>query len=205
MLRTLRKVLRASNKDSLARAFLRLGWIGFWIQLVIGSIPVFFVSYALISGRNINAGTRGVSLLVEYLTIAGLIALVFTTIWSYRYTRLGKKIADPVGRPSKFAVQRVAWTGLAASALGIFFSMLVMLFEVAQLLFYFLRAPQVGVPVIQKTGGGQESWVSAADIMALMALNVTLFGEFIVLIFSIWLLFRSMIPSAEFPDAGNED
>ena len=38
--------------------------------------------------------------------------------------------------------------------------MLVMLFEVVQLLLYFLRAPQLEVPVIQKTGGGQESWVS---------------------------------------------
>ena len=57
-------------------------------------------------------------------------------------------------------MQRVAWIRVAASAVGIRFSMLVMLFEVVQLLLYFLRAPQLGVPVIQKTGGGQESWVS---------------------------------------------
>ena len=205
MLGTLRKALRPSNKDSLAKAFLRLGWIGFWIQLVIGSIPVFFAIHALMLGRSGGAGTRGGSLLVEYLTIAGLIVLVFTTIWSYRYTRLGKRIADPARRPSEFAVQRVAWIGIAASATGIIFSMLVMLFEVMQLLLYFLRAPQAGVPVIQTTADGRESWVSAADVINLLVLNLTLFGELAVLLFSIWLLFRSMMASAEYPYAGNEE
>jgi hypothetical protein len=59
--------------------------------------------------------------------------------------------------------------------------------------------------VIQTKAGGQESWVSAADLMNLLALNLTLFAELTVLTFSIWLLFRSMTASAEFPWAGNED
>jgi Protein of unknown function (DUF3611) len=205
MLRTLRKALMPSNKDSLAKAFLRLGWMGLWIQLAIGSIPVSFAVYALIFGRSGGAGTRSGSLLVDYLAIAGLIALVFTTIWSYRYTRLGARIADPAQRPSEFAVQRVAWIGVAASAVGILFSMLVMLFEVVQLLIYFLRAPQAGVPVIQTAGRGQDSWVSAADMVNLLILNLTLFAELTILIFSVWLLFRSMIASAEYPYAGSEE
>jgi hypothetical protein len=199
MLRTLRKALRPSNKDSLAKAFSRLGWIGLWIQLVIGSIPLILAIYALTLGRSGGAGTRGGFLLVEYLTIAGLIVSAFTTIWSYRYTRLGEQIADHPRRPSEFEVQRVAWIGVAASAAGILFSMLVTLFEVMQLLLYFLRAPQVGVPIIQKTGGGQKSWVSATDMMNLLALNVTLFGELTILMFGFWLLFPSTIASAEFP------
>jgi Protein of unknown function (DUF3611) len=134
-----------------------------------------------------------------------LIVLVFTTIWSYRYTRLGKQIADPAQRPLEYEVRRVAWIGVAASAIGILFSMLVMSFEVVQLPLYFLRAPQAGVPVIQTTGGGKESWISAADIMNLLALNLSLFGELTVLVFSIWLLFRSMMASVEFPYAANEE
>jgi hypothetical protein len=205
MLRALRKVLRPSSKDSLAKAFTSLGWIGFWIQLAIGAIPVFFVVYALILGRNAGAGTRGGSFLIECLAIAGMIVLVFTTLWSYRYTRLGTQIADPARRPTEFEVRRVTWIGVAASAVGILFSMLVMLFEVMQLLLYFLRAPQAGVPVIQTGASGRESWVSAADMMNLLALNLTLFGELAVLTFSIWLLFRSMASSVEFPFAGNEE
>jgi hypothetical protein len=44
--------------------------------------------------------------------------------------------------------------------------------------------------VIQTTGAGQASWVSAADMMNLLALVLTTFGEFTVLTFSLWLLFR---------------
>jgi hypothetical protein len=205
MLQTLRETLMLSSTDSLARAFLRLGWAGLWIQIVIGLIPISLAVYALIFGRAAGAGTRGGSLLIEYLTIAGLIVMVFTTVWSYRYTRLGKQIADPAKRPSEHEVLRVAWIGVAASAIGILFSMLVILFEVVQLLLYFLRAPQAGVPVIQTTGGGKESWISAADIMNLLALTISLFGELTVLVFSIWLLFRSMTASVEFPYAANEE
>jgi hypothetical protein len=205
ILQTLRETLMLSSKDSLARAFLRLGWVGLWIQIVIGSIPILLTIYALIFGRNTGVGTRAGSLLIECLTIAGLIVMVFTTIWSYRYTRLGKQIADPARRPSELKILQVAWIGVAASAIGILFSMLVILFEVVQLLIYFLRAPQAGVPAVQTTGGGQASWVSAADVMNLLALTLSLFGELTVLVFSIWLLFRSMMASTEFPYAGNEE
>ena len=102
-------------------------------------------------------------------------------------------------------VQKAAWIGLASSALGIVFSMLVILFEIAKLLIYFLRAPQARVPVIQTTGGGQASWVSAADIMHLMALVVTTFGEFTVLALSLWLLFGTTLSSAEYPHAGGDE
>src|SRR5262249_48454341 len=65
MLQTLREML--SSKDSLARAFSRLGWAGVWIQIVIGAIPVLLAIYALIFGRGAGVGTRGGSLLIECL------------------------------------------------------------------------------------------------------------------------------------------
>jgi len=79
--------------------------------------------------------------------------------------------------------------------------MLIMLFEVAQLLIHFLRAPQAGVPVIQTTGAGTATWVSAADMMSLMALILGMFGELTFLILSLWLLFRTAM---SFVDAGAE-
>ena len=190
------------RSDSLARAFSRLGWIGFWIQIAIGAIPLTLTVYGLVFGRRTGPGTRGGLVLIEYLTVAGLVILAFTTVWSYRYTRLARRIADPARRPPQSKVQRSAWIGVTASALGIFFSMLLLLFEVTQLLIHFLRAPQAGVPVIQTTGGAAASWVSAADIMSLMALIVIMFGEFTVLAFSLRLLFRTTITSEEFPLAG---
>ena len=197
MFQALRRIINPSVRDSLANAFSRLGWTGFWIQIVIGIVPLTLIIYAQSSGATTRRGT----VLVGYLTIAGFLVLIFTTVWFYRYTRLAERISNSTLRPSLFLVQKAAWIGVASSALGIVFSMLVILFEVAQLLIYFLRAPQAGVPVIQTTGGGQASWVSAADIMHLMALVVTTFGEFTVLVFSLWLLFRTTLPSAEYPHA----
>jgi hypothetical protein len=57
--------------------------------------------------------------------------------------------------------------------------------------------------VIQTTGGSQASWVSAADMMNLMALVLTTFGEFTVLTFSLWLLFRTTFSSGEYHHAGD--
>jgi hypothetical protein len=136
---------------------------------------------------------------VEYLTIANLLMLAFTTFWSYRYTRLGKRILDPDKRPSESAIVNVVWTGVVATTVGMLFSMIVMLIEAGNLLFYFLKAPQAGIPVIQTSGTEAVHWVSAVDMVSLMALILTLFAELIVLVFSLWLLFRTTMGSPEIP------
>lgn len=198
MLRKLENALASTSDASLAKTFWRLGWIGFWSQIGFGSIPVITIIYALILGRG------GISL-IEYLTFADLLVLGFTTIWSYRYTRLGRQLANSGPRPSLLVLRRAAWIGVAVSALGIIFSMMVMLFEVARVLIHFLRAPQAGVPAIQTTGSGIASWVSAADMMSLMALILGMFGELAVLIFSLWLLFRATIVRPALGSTGEEE
>jgi hypothetical protein len=171
------------------------------MQAAVGIVPLALTIYALVFGRNPAPGTRAGFPLIEYLSLAGLLVLVFTTLWSYRYTRLAARIADPERRPDEAAIQGTVWTGIKASTVGILFSMIVMFFEIGQLLIYFLRAPQAGIPVIQTTSGGPASWVSAADIAGLMALLLTMFVEVAVLAFSLWLLYRTTSPSVEFPYA----
>jgi len=196
---------QAVGNDSLARVFRRLGWIGFWAQVTIGAIPVALTVYAFMFNRTPTTGTRGAFALIEYLAIVSLLMLAFTTLWSYGYTRLAKKIADPELRLPPSVARRAAWTGVVASTVSILFSILVILFEVAQLFFYFLRAPQAGIPVVQTTGGGPTSWVSASDVMSVLALNVSLLVELFVLAFSLWLLFRSMLAAAEASHLGNAE
>ena len=201
MFRILQKAFRPSPNDSLSSSFSRLGWLGFWMQAAVGTIPLGLTIYALVFGRNPAPGTRAGFPLIQYLSLAGLLVLVFTTLWSYRYTRLAARIANPGRRPDETTVQGTVWTGIKASTVGILFSMIVMFFEVGQLLIYFLRAPQAGIPVVQTTSGGPASWVSAADIAGLMALLLTMFVEVAVLAFSLWLLYRTTTPSVEFPYA----
>ena len=204
MFRIFRKAIWPSRNDRLSQSFSSLGWLGFWMQIAVGSVPLALIIFALAFGRNPAPGTRAGFPLIEYLSIAGLVVLAFTTLWSFRYTRLAVRLADQTRRPTRTAVQRTVWTGVKASTIGIGVSMLVMLFEVVQLLIYFLRTPQAGVPVIQTTGG-PASWVSAADIAGLLALLLTMFAEVTVLVFSLWLLFRTTLPSVEFPQIDDEE
>ena len=204
MFRIFRKAFWPSRNDALSQSFSSLGWLGFWMQIAIGLVPLALTIYALAFGRNPAPGTRAGLPLIEYLSIAGLFVLAFTVLWSFRYTRLAIRLADPERRPTRAAVQKTVWTGVKASTFGIVLSMLVMLFEVIQLLIYFLRAPQAGVPVVQTTAG-PTSWVSAADIAGLLALLLTTYVEVIVLVFSLWLLFRTTLPSLEFPQVDDYD
>jgi hypothetical protein len=183
--------------DSLAGSFLRTGWIGFWMQLAIGSIGVALTVYAFVIDRNAALGTRGWPALIQYLTLVSLLVLAFTTIWFYRYILLGRRIADPARCPPESVVRRTVGVGVAASTFGLVLSMLIMVFEVSHLFLYFLRAPKAGVPVIQ--ANGQATWVSAGDILNLAVVVIFTFIEVLVLVLSLWLLFRVSSSSAEFP------
>lgn len=190
MLKKLLGYTQTPSVEGLARAFIRLGRIGFWAQVVLGSIPVVLIAYTFTFARSASGPRAGLAI-VEYLTVASLLLLLFTTIWFWRYIRLGRALADPLDRPSPSAVLSRVWTGLVASSLGVLVSLTIMLIEVAHLLFYFLATPQGGVPVFQTAGTGPASWVSAVDMLSLMALLLTLAAELVVLVFGLWLLFRT--------------
>lgn len=192
--------LESSKIEGLAGSFRRLGRIGFWTQVVLGSFPVVLMVYVFVFTGNVSVpGTRAGLPVIEYLTILNLLVLVFTTIWFYRYRGLAARIADPASRPTRASLLRTVWTGLMASSLGALSSMVLLILEVGQLLFYFLSAPQGGIPAIQTTpaAGGAGSWVSTVDVASLMALLLTLSAEVIVLVFGLWLLFRTSRAAAE--------
>ena len=83
------------------------------------------------------------------------------------------------------------------------FSMIILLLEAGSMLFSFLRAPQGGIPMVQTGGTEAPYWVSAVDMVSLMALILSLLAELLVLVFSLWLLFRSSLGSAEYPQAAD--
>lgn len=195
--------LHNTAMESLARTFRRLGRLGFWVQVVLGSFPVLLMTYIFIFTGTVKlSGTRAGLPIVEYLTILNLLVLLFTTLWFYRYPALGRRLLDPETRPTEAQVERTVWIGLVASSLGAVFSMVVLILEVGQLLFYFLAAPQGGIPAIQTapgTVGGAASWVSTVDVASLMALLLTLTAEVVALVLGLWLLFRTSQTGAEFP------
>lgn len=182
------------SSDKVAKSFIRLGWIGFWVQLVLAIIPLFLLGY-LVFGKATGATAR--LDLTDYLALLGLVVLGFTTLWSLRYAGLGKRMADPNRRPLKSKLAKVLRIGVWASALGIAISLVLLFAEVLRLLFLFMTAPQGGVPVVQTQVDNRTDWVSAIDVVSLLADLCTLTGELMVLGFTLWLLYRvSRLPSS---------
>lgn len=192
MLEELTETLRPSRTETLAKAFSRWGRSGFWALLVMGALPLVIMVYTLVfTGRPSGSARSGLPL-VQFFSTAGLLLLVFLTLWFHRYTRIATRLQDPAKRPSDASLRKTVWTGVVAASIAILFSMLVLLLEVGTLLFYFLSAPQAGLPTVQTTGAAVATWVSAVDMMNLLSVILTLGGEIFALIFGLLLLFRTI-------------
>jgi len=192
MLKKLVDDLHVSKADRLAKTFQRTGRAGFWLLVILGAFPVLLMIYVFSFTGSISGPRAGLPI-VGLLTAINLVLLVFVVVWFHRYQALGRRIGAADTRPGETAVARRVWVGLVASGLGIVFSILVMLIEVGHLLFYFLAAPQGGVPTIQTTPGTLDgSWVSAVDLASLMSLVLVLGAEVLATIFGLWLLFRTI-------------
>ena len=180
----------ASTPETLSRAFVRLGWISFWLQILLATFPVLLTIYVLVIAK--SAENQWLALgVIDTLSILGLFILLFTIFWSYRYTRVGKRIVDPQRRPPREKVMQTLWLGVAASGVAIVFSILLTLIEVSRLMFVFLQAPQGGLPVIQTATYDPSTWVSAIDMVGLLADMFILTAELVVIGFTLWLLFRT--------------
>ena len=184
---------KPSNPEGIARQFSRLGWIGFWMQVVLIILPVILLLYVLFISSPDSAQRKGIDL-SNYLSYGSLLVMLFTIFWFYRYTRLAKRIPDPELRPPESSVMRTLWTGLGA--------MILMINAVLRILFILLATPQTGVP-FSATGGDPTKTLSAIDAVSLTSLLFTLSAELIVLAFSLWLLFRVTRPPAQTNDAAS--
>lgn len=184
-----------AQPESLSKQFSRLGWIGFWMQVVLVSIPVILLLYVVFISSPDSAQRRGIDL-SNYLSYGSLVVMLFTIFWFYRYTRVGRRIIDPESRPSQSSVMRTVWIGLWASCTGILFSMILMMNAVLRILLTLLATPQTGIP-ISAVGADPAKTLSAFDAVSLTSLLFILMAELIVLAFSLWLLFRVTRPATE--------
>jgi len=175
-----------AQPETIARSFYRLGWLAVVIQALLALNAITVFSWASFGTA---LGSRQTLTRTDLLVAVGLAILVFTTFWSYRYTRLAERIADPARRPPRTSVVNTLWVGLFASGLGIAISLFLLMIEVARLMILVLRTPQAGVPVIQ-TQADSAAWVSAIDVVRLLADVSTLAGEMVASGLTIWLLFR---------------
>lgn len=122
-----------------------LGWIGFWLQALLGFIPLFVVvANVLFKPRQQQIGGFSAGL---WLAIACLIILLFSIYWCFRYTRLANKLENQNLRPPKTQVIRDLKLGLIANIGIMALAVLIALSRVGELTFKMLTLPQ-GATVI---------------------------------------------------------
>lgn len=176
--------------ETLSKQFSRLGWLGFWIQLALLTVPLVLLVYVLFLRDPTSPQRLGIDL-SNYMSYGSLLVMVFTAFWFFLYTRLGKRIADPDLRPHRSSVERTLWVGIWASGLGILFSMGLLFSAVGRMLFVLLATPQTGIMVAPPPGSVPTQSLSAIDALSLSSLLTILSGELVVLGLSVWLLFRT--------------
>lgn len=100
---------------ALARGLYRLGWIGVWLQVAFGAIPLLIMAYCFTFSQTANLTDRTFGFF-EYLAIVDLLLLAFTAIWSYRYTRLARRMLGAGPRPTEEKIVSVSSRAPLASS-----------------------------------------------------------------------------------------
>ena len=168
----------------LAKDFHRIGWIGFWVQLVLGFLSA-LVILAAIFNHNLNlsrASQRSSIGLV--LACVGLVMLAFAIYWCWCYPQVAKRLQNPRHYPSRAQVLRYLRFGLMANVAGMIFTVVAAEWNVGMLLLRVLTLPQ-GAAVY---ASGQ--LIEPLDIFVIQAKINTIGAELTGIIVALWLLHR---------------
>ncbi|PZV06154.1 MAG: hypothetical protein DCF32_10330 [Leptolyngbya sp.] len=170
-------------------SFRVVGWISFWVQIVLAAISSLVLMFALVnlgarSGTGAaNPGT-GVGLLFAAL---GLVAVYLSAFWAFRYTQLGRRLRsrDIAKRPSPKDALQALRLGTVVSMVGMLITLFGSQALIGSLLGKALSQPQGGTVF---TPGNINQYVEAFDIFVVQANTNTLLAHFVSLSATLWLL-----------------
>ena len=178
----------------------RMGWLRFWIQLVLGVVVVGVLVFNNIGGRLVANSQRALGLGpgISLTTLAFLILL--WGIWhSWLVVRCGRALASPV-KPSKGETSKLIKRGLLADLFGLTMAAIGYQSLAGSL---FVQASQQ-VPgffgaQIQGAGGAGSRLVglpiTSIEMFSVLGNTQVLFAHLIGLWISLWLLQRIYRPS----------
>jgi hypothetical protein len=125
--------------QQISRSFRWLGWAGFWLQALLGFIPVLVVVANILTKPG-QQQTGGFSTGL-FLAIACLVALLFSIYWCFRYTKLADRLGNRDLRPAKSQVVRDLKLGLLTNFGIMAIAVMIALFRVGELTFRMLTLP----------------------------------------------------------------
>jgi hypothetical protein len=175
-----------------------LGWIGFWLQAVLGLIPLLVV-LGLVFSR-LGQWSGGLFSLGLWLAVLCLGFLIFSTYWSFRYTRMARRLEAPEARPSKSGVKRTLRIGLLANLAVMAIAVLIALGRVSQLTFRMLTVPQGATVVTPNQTMAQGALVSPSNMLAIQAMVYAIAAGLVGVIIAL-LLIQQVSRHRNAPDA----
>ncbi|NJL82487.1 MAG: DUF3611 family protein [Chloroflexaceae bacterium] len=175
-------VQRAASSLSLA------GNIGFWVQLVLGVIAtliLLFASTTFIGGDRNDATAQG-SAFAIFCAAGGVLALIVSIIFFFRYRRMGQAMQDPdpINRPKKTFTLRMVKLGLVANLVGMLLAIIGAEAFAGVLFAKAAKIPQ-GAAVFNTT-----ALVEPVEIMVILANTHTISSHFAGIVVGLWLLDR---------------
>ena len=186
------------SPEQIARNCRRLGWIGFWLQAVLGLIPLLVV-LGLVFSR-LGQWPGGLFSLGLWLAVLCLGFLIFSTYWSFRYTRMARRLEAPEARPSKSGVKRTLRIGLLANLAVMAIAVLIALGRVSQLTFRMLTVPQGATVVTPNQTVAQGALVSPSNMLAIQAMVYAIAAGLVGVIIAL-LLIQQVSRHRNAPDA----
>jgi Protein of unknown function (DUF3611) len=162
-----------------------IGWITLWTQLAIGVVSVLSLLFALTGRRFVQQPNTGLTIGVLW-AVCGIVLLLFSLYWDFRYTRIGKALENPnpALHPSKPDTTRILRLGIIVGLVGILLTLLgagsTMLVLVAKSI---SQPPGVAITDPYRIIRPMDVFVAVADITGIAA-------HFVGTVASIWLLER---------------
>lgn len=179
----------SSALQQIAQAFRLTGWISFWTQLVLGVVATVILGFASLSREAaVNEQRAGTGFGI-FFAAAGVITLVVSIFWAFRYTLIAKRLqsANPNNRPRKADTIQLLRLGLIVSLVGMLISLVGAQAIVGALVAKVLSLPQAGGVAYTID---PSRIIRPLDIFVVQANTNTVLAHFAGIAGSLWLLNR---------------
>ncbi len=169
----------------------RLGWFGFWCQVILGSIPVILLTFQWIFSKEQTMAGIDITNIFSFIDI---VTLLFTIFWCFGYTRLGKKLEKTEKSPKKAKVLRTIWIGIIANLGVMLLAVFIGIITLGGLLYTILSLPQGATTILQPVPGGTMVnpglVIVPMDILGLLAIMNVILAGLVGVTISLWLFSR---------------
>ncbi|MBD2439149.1 DUF3611 family protein [Nostoc sp. FACHB-110] len=178
----------SANIRAIAQTFRLIGWISFWIQLVLGVVSsIIVLLFAVFSQRAGSPSNNPGTGFGVFLAVCGLIVLGAGIYLAFRYTRIGRALdsSNPSNRPRKSETVQILRLGLWINLIGTVVTLLG-----AQAIVGTLVARSISPQAITTQFFDPTRIISGLDMLVVQANTNTVSAHFAGLVGSLWLLNR---------------